>query len=41
MDSFDVVVINHVFEYVDNPRLMLSEIRRILKRDGIIVVGGA
>ena len=39
MESFDVVVINHVLEHVDNPRLMLSEIRRILKRDGIIVVG--
>lgn len=38
-ESFDVVVINHVLEHVDNPRLMLSEIRRILKKDGIIVVG--
>lgn len=33
-----MVVINHVLEHVDNPRLMLSEIRRILKRDEIIMV---
>jgi len=37
--SFDVVVINHVLEHVPDPRVLLAEIRRILKDDGLLVIG--
>lgn len=37
--SFDVVVVNHVLEHVNNPLAMLAEIRRILKKDGLLVIG--
>jgi SAM-dependent methyltransferase len=37
--SFDVVVINHVLEHVPEPGPALAEIRRILKDDGLLVVG--
>jgi len=38
-EAFDVVVINHVLEHVANPRTLLAEVRRILKNDGLLVVG--
>lgn len=38
-ESFDVVVINHVLEHVSEPCALLVEIHRILKKDGILVIG--
>jgi SAM-dependent methyltransferase len=37
--SFDVVVINHVLEHVEKPGSILLEIRRLLKPDGLLVIG--
>lgn len=34
--SFDVIVMNDVIEHVENPKAVLSEIRRILKNDGVL-----
>jgi 2-polyprenyl-3-methyl-5-hydroxy-6-metoxy-1,4-benzoquinol methylase len=36
---FDVIVINHVLEHVADPIKLLSKVRRILKDDGVLVVG--
>jgi SAM-dependent methyltransferase len=38
-ETFDVVVLNHVLEHLDHPVEALREIRRILKRDGVLVIG--
>jgi 2-polyprenyl-3-methyl-5-hydroxy-6-metoxy-1,4-benzoquinol methylase len=38
-ESFDVVVLNHVLEHVDRPRNLLSEVKRLLKKDGLLVIG--
>jgi len=38
-ETFDVVVINHVLEHVVNPRTLLVEVHRILKNDGLLVIG--
>ena len=38
-ESFDVVVLNHVLEHVLEPCALLEEIHRILKKDGILVIG--
>ncbi len=37
--AFDVVIVNHVLEHVESPRLFLAEIYRILKDDGMLVIG--
>lgn len=37
--DYDVIIMNHVLEHVDNPRALLDEIRRILKDDGVLVIG--
>jgi len=39
MEAFDVVVINHVLEHVDEPRALMAEVHRILKNDGLLVIG--
>lgn len=38
-ESFDVVVLNHVLEHVDKPQALLTEVRRLLKKDGLLVIG--
>ena len=38
-ETFDVVVLNHVLEHLDHPVGTLKEIRRILKMDGVLVIG--
>jgi 2-polyprenyl-3-methyl-5-hydroxy-6-metoxy-1,4-benzoquinol methylase len=36
--SFDIVTLFHVMEHVANPREVLSEVSRILKPDGVVVL---
>jgi SAM-dependent methyltransferase len=37
--SFDIVTMWHVFEHVPNPSEILNEARRLLKPDGVLIVG--
>jgi SAM-dependent methyltransferase len=37
-DSFDSIVTNEVFEHIFNPENFLSEIHRVLKQDGILLM---
>lgn len=37
--EYDVIVINHVLEHVENPRELLAEVRRLLADEGLLVVG--
>jgi 2-polyprenyl-3-methyl-5-hydroxy-6-metoxy-1,4-benzoquinol methylase len=36
---FDVIVVNHVLEHIPEPGKILGEIKRILKNDGLLVIG--
>jgi len=38
--SFDVIICNQVYEHVDNPQYLISEIYRILKPDGYCYFAG-
>lgn len=38
-DHFDVVVLNHILEHIAEPSIFLQEIKRILKREGILIIG--
>ena len=38
--SFDLVVCNQVYSYLDNPNLMTSEIYRVIKKDGVCLFTG-
>lgn len=38
--AFDVVVCNHVYEHVENPRTLLVEIKRVLRTGGICYFAG-
>jgi len=38
-NHFDVITINHVLEHVPQPAGVIAEIRRILKPDGLLVIG--
>ena len=37
-ESQDLVICNHVMEYVDDYSVGFSELRRILKKDGILII---
>ena len=37
-DAFDVVVINHVLEHVQNDRLAIAELRRVLRPGGVALM---
>jgi SAM-dependent methyltransferase len=37
-DYFDLVVINHTLEHLENPVLVLSKIKRVLKKGGLVLV---
>ena len=37
-DFFDAVVLNMVLEHVDNPRMFISEINRVLKKNGLLFI---
>lgn len=37
--SFDVIVLNHVLEHVEAPKSLMAETRRVLKDDGLLVIG--
>ncbi|HIH51955.1 MAG TPA: class I SAM-dependent methyltransferase [Nanoarchaeota archaeon] len=36
---FDLITLNHVLEHVNNPKEVLTEINRLLKGDGLFIVG--
>ncbi len=38
-EKFDLIIFNHVLEHVLDMRLILSEIKKVLKKDGIIYCG--
>jgi len=37
--SVDVVVFNHIYEHVPDPDAVMTEIRRVLKDDGVVYLG--
>ncbi|WP_295697066.1 class I SAM-dependent methyltransferase [Lapillicoccus sp.] len=37
--SFDLVILNHIYEHVVDPDAIMSEIRRVLRPDGIVYMG--
>lgn len=37
-DEFNSIVVNQVFEHVFNPNIFLSEVNRVLKIDGILLI---
>lgn len=36
--SYDVVILNHILEHVDNPQKFIEKARELLKKDGIILI---
>jgi len=38
-DKFDVVVLYHVIEHIENPEKLIEEVYRILKPNGILLLG--
>lgn len=37
-DYFDLVVLNHTLEHIDNPKLVLKKINTLLKEEGIVFI---
>ncbi len=37
-ESFDAITLSHLIEHVDDPRSLLAECRRLLKKDGVLVI---
>ncbi len=37
-ESFDLITLNHVLEHLDNPHETLSEIKKILKKEGKLII---
>ena len=38
-DEFDVILNHHVIEHLKNPIIFIEEVKRILKNDGILILG--
>ena len=38
-DSFDSVLLDNVLEHIDNPACLLNEIKRVLCKDGFLLIG--
>ena len=38
-ESFDIITLNHVLEHINNPNETLGEIKRIIKKDGVLIIG--
>ena len=38
-EFFNLITINHVFEHISNPNQTIIEIKRILKKDGLLIMG--
>ncbi len=38
-ESFDSVLLDNVLEHIERPSLLFKEIRRVLKADGILLIG--
>jgi len=36
---FDYIVIYHVIEHLDNPKKIIFELKKLLKKDGILIIG--
>lgn len=37
-ESFDAIIMHHVFEHIENPIKILEECRRILRRNGLLLI---
>ncbi len=38
-NSFDIITMNHVLEHTNNPHEVIMEIKRILKKKGVLIIG--
>jgi 2-polyprenyl-3-methyl-5-hydroxy-6-metoxy-1,4-benzoquinol methylase len=38
-DYFDIITLNHVLEHINSPNETLKEIERVLKKDGVLIIG--
>ena len=36
--QYDAIVLNNIYEHVENPLLLLNNLKKLLKRDGIIII---
>jgi len=39
LDKFDVIMLYHVIEHLDNPEEMLKKLSRIIKNEGVLILG--